>query len=323
MSVWHLPAITAPITSLEIWADLLERHDNLYQLFGPPIFCRSVGIDPAGLQLATLTDAVVHEWRYRGLGDELALVTRISARAVTDTGTLSVTVGAGTPVDVTIDSEAWRIYHVITPVAGPGPEEVVLSATVPSGDEIRLRSVECFVLTVPIASRPETASGVLAAPSAAVGRPITTEHVERGLAAPILLARERPLLVFNHSAPVFASGQLTGSWGVAVGAGAAAVNFVVGRGTIGVPLDAEARPRTYVVDVLWSRADGSAVGDLKVGEAPAIRVEAPGWYARNVTAPPGVDVTGLIRPEADAAANRGRYDTIQIWQMPAATEASP
>lgn len=289
-------------------ADLVTLSLNgneAYAAYSPPMVehDRDVSIGAAA------TNQRVYPWMVRGNRDLLAVRARIYATSTGGTSTLSVNVGGTTVTASATAGSAW--YNVdVTPSRG-GPLACELQVTTPGGVTCVIEQILVYLVTV------SPATGKLAslfigtvAGTVAANESIASEHIERYLAQPVRVARDRPAVVALHLAELTTSGAKdVGNWN---SSNLATWDPV---GALRVPRCDE-RTRSYYVDAYTLESGSGAIGSIAIGTAvldlPSFGGTVGQWTSRRITLGVGPhEIRASIKP---GTGNNARIACLQVWR---------
>lgn len=279
--------------------------NEAYAVYSPPIVehDRTISIG------AGATSQRVYPWMVRGNRDLLTIRTRIFATGGGGSSTLTVIVGGTTGIATASGAGAWYTIDIVPPRAGPIACE--LQVTTPGGVTVDVEQIQVYLVTA--APAPGKLGSLFigtVAGTVAGNESIASEHIERYMAQPVRIARDRPAVVAHHLAELTTSGAKdVGNWN-----SSSTTNWEP-VGLLRVPRCDE-RPRSYWVDAYTIESAAGAVGSIAIGTVTIDLLSFGGtigkWTSQRVTLGVGPhEVRASIKP---GSANSARIAALQIWR---------
>lgn len=289
------------------YTSLLGLNGNeLYQIYRPPMLEHDRTVSVA----ASATNQRIFGWMVRGNKDRLTLRVRIFATGTGGGSTLTVTAGGTIGTASPAGAGAWYTINFASPRSGPIACE--LTATTGVGITVDVERIQVYL--VPAA--PGTGrlkSGFVQSSSLLLGanEPIPSEYIERLLAQPSRLTRDRPACVAAHLAELSTTGgsKDVGNWHSSASTGWDAV------GRLRVPR-CDRRTRSYWVDVFTLESVSGGQASIAIGTSTIDIANLGGtsgrWTSKRITL--GVGPHEIRASLKAGAGNNARIAALQVWR---------
>lgn len=279
---------------------LWENHEAVYATSAPPI------LTSARVMTGTNVSEAWKRWRLRGNRDLHPM--RWRGHLTPSGGTPTVTVSVGTASTTSNVSGTGWLDVDVTPVAAE-VQDCLLSMS--AGVGVTLTLASAAVRLVPSARVARQASGWIGDDEVtdADDFPVCVEHVDRLERGPLLIARDRPLCVFDIAPKIDTT---MGAKNVAEWVGGNTTSTdIMGRGLMP---RVDERPRRYVIDAYVARV-GSADAAVTIGVG-AFRWEVPAlgsWQSVEVVLP--AEDHDVVASVAADVGTWCQVQGLQIWRM--------
>lgn len=295
------------------WSTLADNHDEVYRLHAPPVLCESVNVTVNTTMRggAAAAEAYADDllWRIRDNADLCDVVCWVRVKATTGAGDIRFTVGSDTAT-IAVDSDTYRWIPITVTPTSSGLQECSIETKVDTGstDEIHIDGIACHI------AHPLPAAGVLTSGYAqsagqleTSNQPIASEHVERVVNGPRLLAADRPHVLFTHL--VYLASSVTARtetlWGTYNTTDWARV------GRFMLPAASGSEPRNVTIDWYVSESTSGYAGKLQIGST-VVDFTTTGWNTTTIEV--GRDwLMGTVHI-APGASNAVAVRTMQIWR---------
>lgn len=279
---------------------------ELYQLYRPPIIEHDRTISVA----ASATNQRVYAWMLRGNRDLLQVRIRVYATGTGGASTLTAYVGGTSGTASPSGAGAWYTINITPPMRGPIACE--LQATTPLGVTVDIERIQVYlVLAAPGTGKLKSGFIQSSATWLVAGEPVPTEYIERILAQPSRIARDRPACVAMHLAELSSSGGAkdVGNWH-----SSSTTNWEpVGR--LRVPR-CDRRTRSYWIDAYTLESTSGGQATIAIGNQTLEIANMGGtvgrWSSKRISLGVGPhDIRASIKP---GAGNSARIAALQVWR---------
>lgn len=258
---------------------------------------------------ASATARRVFAWMVRGNKDLLTVRVRVFGTGTGGASTLTAIVGGTSGTAAPSGAGAWYTINIVPPRSGAVACE--LQVTTPGGVTFDVERIQVRLIGASPAAG-KLKSGVIGTVAATVGasESVASELIERLLAQPILIARDRPAVVAAHLAELTTGGAKdVGNWNSSNTTNWEPV------GLLRVPRCDE-RGRSYYVDAYTLESVSGAVGSIAIGnvvlDLPSFGGTVGAWTSKRITLGVGAhEIRASIKP---GTGNNARIATLQVWR---------